>query len=133
VSGFLMTFFGYQIQTRAEEALAPIGKIDLIFAAATAHHRLLWIHPFLDANGRVARLVSYAVLRESLDTGGLWSISRGLAKNEQIYKQHLAAYTPDYIGSFGLWRSQIFIYPRASFLEFLCNPRTPVGARPFPS
>ena len=28
-----------------------------IIAVAAAHHRLLWIHPFLDGNGRVARLV----------------------------------------------------------------------------
>ena len=27
-------------------------------AAAAAHHRLLWIHPFLDGNGRVTRLMS---------------------------------------------------------------------------
>jgi Fic family protein len=51
----------------------------------------LWIHPFLDGNGRVARLMSHAMLLEALDTGGLWSIARGLARNVRPYKSHLAA------------------------------------------
>ena len=49
------------------------------------------MHPFLDGNGRVARLMSYAMLRQTLDTRGLWSIARGLARNEVAYKSHLAA------------------------------------------
>lgn len=76
---------------RFEEAYAKLGKTDAIIASACAHHRLLWIHPFLDGNGRVARLMSYAMQRETLDTGGIWSIARGLARNEAAYKQHLAA------------------------------------------
>ncbi|MFZ4604059.1 MAG: Fic family protein [Caulobacterales bacterium] len=77
--------------TRFEDAYARLGKVDALTAAATAHHRLLWIHPFLDGNGRVARLMSYAMMRETLDTGGVWSIARGLARNEAAYKAHLAA------------------------------------------
>lgn len=76
---------------RFEEAYARRGKTDAILASAAAHHRLLWIHPFLDGNGRVARLMSYAMLRETLDTGGIWSIARGLARNEATYKALLAA------------------------------------------
>lgn len=67
------------------------GKIESLLAPACAHHRLLWIHPFLDGNGRVARLVSYAMLRDALNLKGLWSIARGLARNVDAYKQHLAA------------------------------------------
>jgi len=33
---------------------------DRLIAAAAAHHRLAWIHPFGDGNGRVARLQSHA-------------------------------------------------------------------------
>jgi len=55
------------------------------------YHRLLWLHPFLDGNGRVARLMSYAMLHQALDTGGIWSIARGLARNQKAYKAHLAA------------------------------------------
>ena len=76
---------------RFEDAYQKLGKVDSIIASATAHHRLLWMHPFLDGNGRVARLMSYAMLRETLDTGGVWSIARGLARNEAAYKAHLAA------------------------------------------
>lgn len=76
---------------RFEEAYGRLGKIDAIVAAACAHHRLLWIHPFLDGNGRVARLVSHAALLDSLDTGAIWSVARGLARNVEQYKSHLAA------------------------------------------
>ena len=73
-----------------ERAHRGLGRADSILAAAAAHHRLLWIHPFLDGNGRVARLVTHAMLLESLDTGGLWSAARGLARSEARYKEHLA-------------------------------------------
>ncbi|MEM0954737.1 MAG: Fic family protein [Pseudomonadota bacterium] len=76
--------------TRFESGYSNLGKLDSILAAACAHHRLLYIHPFLDGNGRVARLMSYAILRQSLDTGGVWSIARGLARNEDAYKTHLS-------------------------------------------
>jgi len=76
---------------RFEAVYGKGGKTDTILAAAAAHHRLLWIHPFLDGNGRVARLMSHAMLRETLDTGGIWSIARGLARDVQAYKSHLAA------------------------------------------
>jgi len=74
-----------------EQTYSGLGKSETIIAAAAAHHRLLWIHPFLDGNGRVARLMSHATLLEVLDTGGVWSIARGLARNVQSYKSHLAA------------------------------------------
>ena len=76
---------------RFEEVYCGLGKSEAILATAAAHHRLLWVHPFLDGNGRVARLMSYATLREMLNTAGIWSIARGLARNEQAYKQHLVA------------------------------------------
>lgn len=42
-------------------------------------------------SGRVARLMSYAMLRDILDTRGLWSVARGLARQVETYKHHLAA------------------------------------------
>ena len=74
-----------------ERAYRGLGKADAILAAAAAHHRLVWIHPFLDGNGRVTRLMSHAMLLEALDTGGLWSVSRGLARAVSTYKAHLAS------------------------------------------
>jgi Fic family protein len=75
---------------RFESAYGTLGRTEKIISAAAAHHRLLWIHPFLDGNGRVARLVSHATLLEALNTGGMWSVARGLARNVAAYKNHLA-------------------------------------------
>src|SRR5262249_34875078 len=74
-----------------ERAYASLGSFETVLNVAAAHHRLLWIHPFLDGNGRVARLISYAMLRNALDTCGLWSVARGLARNAVAYKNQLAA------------------------------------------
>ncbi|MBF0374391.1 MAG: Fic family protein [Alphaproteobacteria bacterium] len=76
---------------RFASAYGKLGRTDGILAAAMAHHRLLWIHPFLDGNGRVARLMSHAMLLETLDTGGVWSIARGLGRAESRYKKLLMA------------------------------------------
>jgi Fic family protein len=76
--------------THFEKTYSGLGKAETIIAGAAAHHRLLWTHPFLDGNGRVARLMSHATLLETLDTGGVWSIARGLAGNVRSYKSHLA-------------------------------------------
>jgi len=73
-----------------ENVYRRLKKADTILSSAAAHHRLLWIHPFLDGNGRVARLVSHASLLETLDTGGIWSVARGLARDVTTYKDHLA-------------------------------------------
>jgi len=76
---------------RFENAYAKPGKVDAILSAASAHHRLLWIHPFLDGNGRVARLMTHAMLLDALDTGAVWSVARGFARDEKRYKACLAA------------------------------------------
>ncbi len=77
--------------SRFQEVYGSLGPSETVIAAAAAHHRLAWIHPFLDGNGRVARLLSHAMLLETLDTGAVWSIARGLARNVDGYKSHLAA------------------------------------------
>jgi len=62
-------------------ALAGIGKAARIVAMAAAHHRLNYIHPFPDGNGRVSRLMSHAMAHEAgIGAHGLWSVSRGLAR-----------------------------------------------------
>lgn len=75
---------------RYEQVYSSLGKAESILALAAAHHRFLWIHPFLDGNGRVARFISYATTLEKLNTGGVWSIARGLARRHEAYKQHLS-------------------------------------------
>ena len=61
-----------------------------IIAGMAAHHRLVWIHPFLDGNGRVARLFTDEYLRQIGVGGvGLWVMSRGLARSHAQYKLRL--------------------------------------------
>src|ERR1035437_7518102 len=60
---------------------ASLGMGQRIIAMAAAHHRLNYIHPFLDGNGRVSRLMSHAMALEAgIGAHGLWSVSRGLAR-----------------------------------------------------
>lgn len=66
------------------------GELQLV-AMAAAHHRLAWIHPFLDGNGRVARLHSHLVLSHLGLTNGLWSPLRGFARSQETYYARLAA------------------------------------------
>ncbi|GBE07444.1 fic/DOC family protein [bacterium BMS3Abin11] len=80
-----------EFMKRFSNVYGRLGISETIIASAAAHHRLLWIHPFLDGNGRVARLMSHAMFLKTLDTGSIWSISRGLARNEAEYKKHLSA------------------------------------------
>ena len=68
---------------RWEIAYGKLSKFDTVLQAAAAHHRLVWIHPFAAGNGRVARLISYAMLLEALNSGGIWSIARGLSRSEE--------------------------------------------------
>lgn len=75
---------------RFEQVYGNLGKAGWIMSSAAAHHRLLWMHPFMDGNGRVARLMSHAMLLDILDTGAVWSVARGLARNVQEYKTLLA-------------------------------------------
>ncbi|WP_342723749.1 Fic family protein [Bradyrhizobium sp. B097] len=68
-----------------------LSKIERIISVAASHHRLTWIHPFFDGNGRVARLFSHALLRELGIGSELWSISRGLARVSAEYTASLQA------------------------------------------
>ncbi|MFP5240107.1 MAG: Fic family protein [Acidobacteriota bacterium] len=59
----------------------PMKQGSRIVAMAAAHHRLNYIHPFVDGNGRVIRLMSHAMaLQAGIGAHGLWSVSRGLAR-----------------------------------------------------
>lgn len=73
---------------RLQEAYTPaaLSKMRQAVAVAALHHRLLWIHPFYDGNGRVARLLAHAYLKQIGVGSSLWSVSRGLARKAQDYK-----------------------------------------------
>lgn len=70
--------------------LARRGEMQVV-AMAASHHRLAWIHPFLDGNGRVARLHSHLLLCHMGLTNGLWSPLRGFARSQDAYYAQLAA------------------------------------------
>jgi Fic family protein len=78
---------------RFQQAYSPqnLSKVRQVIAVAAAHHRFLWIHPFYDGNGRVARLMSHALLRRLGVGNSLWSVARGLARNVVDYKSLLMA------------------------------------------
>jgi Fic family protein len=78
---------------RFEVAYDPsvLDPLDRIITAGAAHHRLAWIHPFLDGNGRVVRLFTHAYFIESaLEGHGLWTVSRGFARRRDEYIAALA-------------------------------------------
>lgn len=90
-------------------------------AIAASHHRLLWVHPFGDGNGRVARLFSHAALIQSgLDGYGLWTLARGLARRRDDYYKYLAmadgVRENDYDG-----RGNLSAKHLAVFCEFFLN------------
>ena len=85
----LTTFIDFFVAGYNREKTAD--PLKRIIAIAASHHRLAWIHPFLDGNGRVVRLFSEAAcIAENIDGEGLWSISRGLAVNNNVYYSTLS-------------------------------------------
>lgn len=63
-----------------------------LLAAAGAHNRLLWLHPFVDGNGRAGRLFTDEYLKAGGLVGyGLWSVSRGFARDAGSYYTALQA------------------------------------------
>jgi len=79
---------------RFEEVYDPLveDKPESLMAGAAAHHRLAWIHPFSDGNGRVSRLFTHLwFIRAGAGGNGLWTLSRGLARRIEKYKTLLDA------------------------------------------
>jgi len=73
-----------------KEGLHGAKSLKLIYALAS-HHRLTYLHPFLDGNGRTSRLVlDAAIYKAGMKGYGLWNISRGLARSGDKYKEMLA-------------------------------------------
>jgi len=86
-----------------------------------AHHRFAWIHPFIDGNGRVGRLLTDAALKAvGLESYGAWCLSRGLARSASQYKMLLAnadaSRQGDYDGKGSLTEKGL-----ASFCEYMLD------------
>ena len=75
----LQTGFGSQKDPRRQ-----------LVSALAYHHRLAWVHPFPDGNGRVARLITHLQLVSLGLEPTLWSLSRGLARRHEDYYRTLA-------------------------------------------
>lgn len=61
-----------------------------LLAALAFHHRLAWVHPFPDGNGRVVRMITHLQLLRLGLVSPLWSLSRGLARRQKEYYARLA-------------------------------------------
>lgn len=79
-----------EFQHLYEGAIKPLPHSAKLIYALSSHHRLVWIHPFLDGNGRTSRLaLDAAILSSGLKGYGLWNMSRGLARSVDEYKKAL--------------------------------------------
>ena len=61
------------------------GLTSKLLACMAYHHRLAYVHPFEDGNGRVIRMVTHLQLCKLGLASPLWSISRGLARRQDQY------------------------------------------------
>ena len=74
-------------ERRFTQELATLNlQSEKLLLALVSHHRLVWLHPFEDGNGRVGRLLlDAAIISTGLKGYGLWNPSRGMARNLNKY------------------------------------------------
>ena len=82
------------------------GKPDLwehpVFVAGIAQHRLAWIHPFVDGNGRTARMLTTLLLHQrGYDFKLLFDLSSYYNHNRDAYYEALR--TTDATGDYTHW------------------------------
>ena len=81
---FMMREFIYWINRENKEELHPILK------AAISHHQLVYIHPFIDGNGRVARALATLILFiEGYDIRRFFSLEEYYDKDASSYYENL--------------------------------------------
>ncbi len=91
VHAFLERFAEVYSQTLRLAASGGAPRLHAIASCFIAHHRFVWIHPFMDGNGRVARILLDSMLRScGVNRASVWSMSRGFAKSQADYKNALA-------------------------------------------
>lgn len=76
-----------------EELLSPerLNGPQKLLGWASSHHRFLWIHPFPEGNGRVARLLTTAYgIRIGVGDNMLWTVARAFARNRAEYDRQLS-------------------------------------------
>lgn len=76
-----------------ERLLSPerLAGPQKLLGMASSHHRFLWIHPFPEGNGRVARLLTTAYgIKINVGDNMLWTVARAFARTRKEYDDHLA-------------------------------------------
>lgn len=115
LSGLMAAF---QSLYAATSKNTPISKI---VHALSSHHRFVWVHPFMDGNGRVSRLILDAAMKYSRIQGyGLWSISRGLARSNDRYKEYLSKADQEKISGYD-GRGPLSTKALEEFVEFMLS------------
>lgn len=79
--------------TQFDQLLSPenLAGPQKLLGMASSHHRFLWIHPFPEGNGRVARLLTTAYgVRIGMGDNALWTVARAFARKRTEYDAHLA-------------------------------------------
>lgn len=73
----------------------PKERVDPIVAAAVASFGFVYLHPYMDGNGRLSRFLFHHALCMSgnLEKGHLLPVSVAMKKNEQLYLQALESYS----------------------------------------
>ena len=73
------------------------GELPVPIVAAIAHYQFATIHPYLDGNGRTARLLTTLILRKTgYGLKGIYSLDEHYAKNLAAYYAALAVGTHNY-------------------------------------
>ncbi len=89
-----------------------------LIAVLAYHHRLAWVHPFPDGNGRVVRMITHLQLLKLGLSSPLWSLSRGLAREHEAYYRHLAQADQHRQGDLD-GRGQLSLKALQSFVRFM--------------
>lgn len=115
----LQSYFD-QFETLYNQSINSTHTMKLIYALCS-HHRLTYIHPFYDGNGRVSRLyLDYLLFYSNIQGYGLWNISRGLARNQKNYRKYLARADEQFSG-YSDGRGPLTLKGLEAFLEFMLD------------
>ena len=74
------------INYQIEHAIIPFDEIALRF-----HHKLVWIHPFVNGNGRHARLIADLLVQQLGNAPFHWGDYQDLIEQTSLRKRYIEA------------------------------------------
>jgi Fic family protein len=85
----------YKVPELMDELFSFINQIsdpkDQLISIALSHHRFSWIHPFSNGNGRVVRLLTYAMLiKQGFSVKNMINPTAIFCNNRNLYYDKLA-------------------------------------------